>query len=442
MASSLVKVLYSSTTATRHARPELAAIAHSVSQLARNHGLGILFGLGYVVRVGPSHIVNYLKLAVSLLSKNLPLLANNVPLQVDCSSDQVHDVEEDGWDQSSESKFGADPLHEEADVVDDPTSVDGSDRSQYTEAVGDDKVPAPRQGSSLSWADMDDEDDDAFWARPVVWKNELPVFKPKTARCISTERDDKEPRDTSIPCTTDVPVDASTDLANASSARDKQSRRHAEDLSRTEKSSHVMSSGDDTASPSTSTTSGRQGIGGQASLVAKQPRYEARVEAARRSALKHNLAVGNVHGSSCLANVTACDSGDEALSPVQHVNRAHADVDINTELTPFLRPAEVVSGEVLERAARIFAMYILHKRATQEMVDRYSSSREIVWRDTIAWINLWESYASRFPEYLGLRDEVEETRLAKVLEWWRYDADYAVGEAEDQETVYPEGDED
>ena len=435
VALSLVKVMNSWTPATRHARRELAAIAHSVSPLTRNHGLGVLFGLRNVIRVDPIHIINYLKLAAPLLSKNLPLLTNKIPLQVNSSFDQANSAEEHGWDQSSESRFVAHPSHKELDVVDDPSSVDGSNRSQNTEPVGDDKVPAPRQGRSLSWADMDDDDDDLFWDRPVVWKNELPVFKSKTARCTSTERDDKEPRDTSITCTTDLAVDAFTDGGNASSAREKQNRRHAEDLSRTEKSSHITSSGDDTASPSTSTTSGRQGIGGKASLVAKQASYGARVEAARRSALKHNLAVGKVHGSSRLANVTACESGDDVLSPVQHVNRVQADVDINIELTPFLSPAEVVSGEVLERAARIFAMYILQKRATQEMVDRYTSSRETVWRETIAWINLWESYASRFPEYLDLRDEVEETRLAKVLEWWRYDADYAVDEAEDQETV-------
>lgn len=427
-ALSLVKVLYSLTPAARHARPGLAAIPRSVSPLASNDRLGILFGLGYVVRV---HIVNYLKLAVPLLSKNLPFLTNNLPLQVDSSSDQAHSAQEDGWDHSSQSDFAPDPSHEKPDVGDDPSSVDGSDRSQNTEAVGDDKRPAPRQGSSLSWADMDDEDDDVFWGRPVVWKNELPVFKPKTARCMSTEQDNKEHRDTPITCTTDVPVDASTDRGNASSARDKQKRRNAEDLPWPKKSSRITSSGDDTASPSTSITSGRQGIGGQASLVAKRTSYEARVEAVRRSALKHNLAVGKVHGSSCLANVTACDSGDEVLSPVQHINRVHADVDTNIELTPFLHPDEVVSGEVLEHAARIFAMYILQKSATEEMVDRYSSSRETVWRETIAWINFWESYASRFPEYLGLRDEVEETRLAKVLEWWRYDADYEVDEAED-----------
>ena len=439
VALSLVKVLYSWTPATRHARPELAAIAHSVSRLTRNHGLGILSGLRYVFRVNPVHIVHYPKLVVPLLTQNLPLLTQNLPSQVESSSDQVHSVEKDGWDQRSESDFVPDCSHEELDVVDRPSSVDGSDRFQNTEPVGDDKVPAPRQGSSRSWADMDDDDDDVFWDRPVVWKNELPVFKPKTARCISPERDDKEPRHTSITCASNVPVDASSDGGNASSARDKQNRRRAEDVSWTEKSSYIMSSGDDTASPSTSTTSGTQGIGRQASLVAKQASYEARVEAARRSALRHNLAVGKVHGSSCLANVSACHSGDEVLSPVQHVNRVQADVDVNIELTPFLSPTEVVSGRVLERAARIFAMYILQKSATQEMVDRYSSSRETAWRETIAWINLWESYASRFPEYLGLRDDVEETRLARVLEWWRYDDDYAVDEAEDQETVYPEG---
>ena len=416
---------------------EFPAESCSVLPLGGTRLLSILFDLRHIITVDPTHGVIH-------FNHSLHQVTSDHLQQVNDTSNESHLLTESGWVQNSESDFVSNPSDEEPDLVCGSTSSeDASDRFENVGKGGHKNIPAPARSTSLSWADIDEEDEDYFWERSSHWKNDLRNLKPKTTQFSEIDKDDEEFWNNTLTWKTSISVSNAAGQRDVSSRRDRRDTEQVEESDSTEEFSDATSSfSQDTGTSNTSIISDEEDIDKQAAVVAKKTTgFEARVEAARQSALKHNLAVNNQHGPSRLSHVITNDSEDEVLSPVQVVNPAHAEIDVDAELIPFLACRDDRSTEAVEKAREYFAMYMLQKRSTKEMVEKHGSSREVVWRDSIVWLNCWESCAKRFPEYLDLMDEVEETRLAKVLEWWRYDAENCRSETEDQDTVYPEHDE-